>query len=252
MEAKAKLLGYMLDAIDKTRSSNVELDTPKGGEAQEAGVTHAVFGIHAVQTQHPAVEAKAKLLGYMLDTVDETRSSNVELDTPKGGEAQKAGVTHAVFGIHAVQTQYPAVEAKAKLLGYMLAEVEETRSSHVMRLRKPRPQSRGSSGEMPAQTTCDVAEVQLNPVAGTAGCKQLVPRVVANVMAAHETAYTPESDSIIQLIKALQLEDPWVSSCQQGKEMDNRMANAGSWTWDFSVRPGGEASGAAPNYILGV
>ena len=79
-----------------------ELDTPKGGEAQNAGVMHAVSGIHAVQAQHPAVEAKAKLLGYMLDAVNETRSSNVELDTPKGGEAQKAGVTHAVFGIHAV------------------------------------------------------------------------------------------------------------------------------------------------------
>ena len=50
---------------------------------------------------------------------------------------------------------------------------------------------------MPAQTTCDVAEVQLNPITGTAGCKQLVPRVVAKLMAAHETAYTPEGDSIV-------------------------------------------------------
>ena len=100
------------------------------------------------------------------------------------------------------------MEAKAKLLGYILAAVNKTRSSYVIRLRKPRPQSRGSSGEMPAQTTCDVAEVQLNPVAGTAGYKQLVPRVVAKVTAAHETAYTPESDSIVQLFEALQLRDP--------------------------------------------
>ena len=46
-----------------------ELDTPKGGRAQKAGGTHAVSGIHAVQTQHPAVEAKAKLLGYILTAI---------------------------------------------------------------------------------------------------------------------------------------------------------------------------------------
>lgn len=151
------------------------------------------------------------------------------LDTPAGGEAQKVGVTHAVHGIHAVQTQHPAVEAKAKLLGSMLAAVNETRSSHVIRLRKPPPQSRGSSGEMPAQTTCNVAGIQLNPVTGTVSCKQLVLRVVASVIASHETAYTPESESIVQLVKALQLKDPWVSSYRQGNGMDDRIANAGSW-----------------------
>ena len=87
------------------------------------------------------------------------------------------------------------MEAKAELLGSMLAAVNKTRSSHIIRLRKPLPQSRGSSGEMPAQTTCNVAGVQLNPVAGTVGCKQLVPRVVASVIASYKTVYTPESDS---------------------------------------------------------
>ena len=52
---------------------------------------------------------------------------------------------------------------------------------------------------MPAQTTCDVAEVQFNPITETTGCKQLVLRVVAKVIAAYETVYTPESDSIVRL-----------------------------------------------------
>ena len=66
----------------------------------------------------------------------------------------------------------------------------------------------GSFGpEKPAQPKRDAAGM-LYPVAGTAGCKQLVPRTMACNVATRETAYGPETQSTLELIKVLQQQDP--------------------------------------------
>ena len=124
--------------------------------------------------------------------------------------------------------------AKASLGTLMTAAVQETclNAVHPSRLREPQPQNRGSVGETPAQHECSVAEIQLNPAAGTAGCKQLLPRLAANVLVASETAYDPSSKPVYELIKALQQEDALVQQWKAGEAQGKRKKDAGAWTTD--------------------
>ena len=123
---------------------------------------------------------------------------------------------------------------KTALGSLMTVAVQKTylNTVHHSRLREPQPQNRGSSSETLAQHNRNVAEVQLNPVAGTAGCKQLVPRLVANVLVASETAYNPSSKPAYELIKALQQEDALVIQWKAGEAQGNRKKDAGAWTLD--------------------
>ena len=116
----------------------------------------------------------------------------------------------------------------------MTAAVQETclDAVHPSRLREPQPQNRGSLGKTPAQHDCSVTEIQFNPAAGTAGCKQLVPRLVANVLMASETAYNPSSKPAYELIKALQQEDALVQQWKAGEAQGKRNKDAGAWTMD--------------------
>ena len=52
------------------------------------------------------------------------------------------------------------------------------------------------------------------PVAGIAGCKQYVPRVVAAVAVAPETAYTESKETLTELLLELQRRDPFVRQRQ--------------------------------------
>jgi len=53
----------------------------------------------------------------------------------------------------------------------------------------------------------NVAEKQLNSVAETIDCKQLVSRAIVRVLIIHETIYNFSSKFIVELIKILQQED---------------------------------------------
>ena len=72
----------------------------------------------------------------------------------------------------------------------------------------------------------------LNPVAGTTGCKQFVSRVIAKVMATHETAYNESTRPMFELIKALQKEDSFVTEQREGQKQGRRTRSAGAWTFD--------------------
>ena len=124
--------------------------------------------------------------------------------------------------------------ARTRLGSLMSTAVQETylNAVHHSRLREPQPQTRGSSSETLAQHDRNIAEVQLNPVAGTAGCKQLVPRLVANVLVASETAYNPSSKPAYELIKALQQEDEFVAQWKAGEAEGKHKKDAGAWTVD--------------------
>lgn len=123
---------------------------------------------------------------------------------------------------------------RATLVDLMTAAVQETHldTVHPSRLREPQPENSGSSSETLAHHHRNVAETQLNPVAGTVGCKQLVPRSVVQVATAGETAYDPSSKSVFELIKALQREDAYVQQRRDGVTQDERKGNAGAWTMD--------------------
>ena len=85
---------------------------------------------------------------------------------------------------------------------------------------------------MLTQSTRNVAVAQLNPIAETVNCKQLVPRSVAHIATMSETAYDPSSKSIFELIKALQLKDSYIQQRREGEAQDKRKSDAEAWTWN--------------------
>ncbi|KAA6412922.1 MAG: gag polymerase env [Lasallia pustulata] len=63
---------------------------------------------------------------------------------------------------------------------------------------------------MPALQTRNVAGEQLNLVAGTVGCKQLIPRVMVKDLATHETVIDSPSQILIDMIRTIQSTDAFV------------------------------------------
>jgi len=65
----------------------------------------------------------------------------------------------------------------------------------------------------------NVTEKQLNSVAETVDCKQLVSRAIVRVLIIHETTYDFSSKFIIELIKILQQEDEFAVSLRADEMM---------------------------------
>ena len=101
------------------------------------------------------------------------------------------------------------------MVGRILAGVEKT-----VRIRDPELGTKPlrSDGETYAQRKCNVAELQLNPVAGTVGCKQLVPRVMVRELSIHETAEENPSQSLQELIQTLQDRNVFVAERRKALE----------------------------------
>jgi len=66
---------------------------------------------------------------------------------------------------------------------------------------------RSTDVEMLIYRDCNVAEKQLNSVAETVDCKQLISHAIVKVLTIHETTYNFSSKFIVELIKILQQED---------------------------------------------
>jgi hypothetical protein len=78
------------------------------------------------------------------------------------------------------------------------------------------------------------AEPLLEPVAGIAGCKQYVPRVVAAVIIEPETAYQESGETLIELLLKLQGSDPFVQ--QRRYERFPKPTAAGAIkTWELDA-----------------
>ena len=145
-----------------------------------------------------------------------------------------ASAETAIRSVYAGEATNP-VEVKETLLGSMAVASQQTclDTVHPSRTREPRAGYRPvSNSETLAQRNCNVAHEGLNPVAGTTGCKQFVPRAVAKVMAMHETAYNDSSRSVFELVKALQKEDSFVTEQREGQGQGRRTRSAGAWTFD--------------------
>ena len=143
--------------------------------------------------------------------------------------AVRRGVSHIVEDLN--EKQLNQQKGQKSLLGLIHTALRES-MVHPTRLRDPHTARAESSGETPAQRDGNVAEEQLNPVAGAIGCKQYVPRCVASIMADNETAYDSHSGLITELIKALQSQDAAVEKVKKNEPLDKRMANAGEWHFD--------------------
>ena len=87
------------------------------------------------------------------------------------------------------------------MMGRILAEVKKT-----VRIRDSEleTESLRSNSKMYAQHKCNIAELQLNSVAETVDCKQLISHVMMRELFIHETAEENSSQSLQKLIQTLQ------------------------------------------------
>ena len=121
-----------------------------------------------------------------------------------------------------------------------------TRKGRAQRHRDPRPKDNTLDGEdidlsprgeldisptdIRRKSDASPTEKETSPLAGTADCKQRVPRQAARKAAKDETAYSKSSLSVQELILWLQGKDPIVKSKKQG--LAKYPKNAGPWSVD--------------------
>ncbi len=67
---------------------------------------------------------------------------------------------------------------------------------------------------------CNVAEKQLNSVAETVDCKQLILHAIVRVLIIHEMIYNFSSKFVVKLIKTLQQEDEFAVKLQASEIMN--------------------------------
>jgi len=79
--------------------------------------------------------------------------------------------------------------------------------------------SRSTDVETSTHKDCNVAEKQLNSVAETVNCKQLVSHAIVRVLTIHETTYNSSSKFIVELIKILQQENEFAVKLKADETM---------------------------------
>jgi len=79
---------------------------------------------------------------------------------------------------------------------------------------------RSTDVETSTHKDCNVVEKQLNSVAETVDCKQLISRAIVRVLTIHETAYDFSSKFIVELIKILQQEDEFAVKLRADETMN--------------------------------
>jgi len=67
---------------------------------------------------------------------------------------------------------------------------------------------------------CNIVEKQLNSVAKTVDCKQLISCAIVRVLTIHETTYNFSSKFIVELIKILQQENEFAVRLKADKTMN--------------------------------
>jgi len=105
-----------------------------------------------------------------------------------------------------------AMHVRSMLLKIMILAVQEMHLDevHFSRDRISQFESttlKSTDVETSTHKDCNVAEKQLNSVAETVDCKQLISHAIVRVLTIHEMIYNFSSKFIVELIKILQQED---------------------------------------------
>jgi len=105
-----------------------------------------------------------------------------------------------------------AMHVRSMLLKIITLAVQETHLDevHFSRDRISQFESttlKSTDVETSTHKDCNVAEKQLNFVAETVDCKQLISRAIVRVLTIHEMIYNFSSKFIVELIKILQQEN---------------------------------------------
>jgi len=118
----------------------------------------------------------------------------------------------SVYNVSENMSTCSAVHVRSILLKIMTLAVRETHLDEVHFSRSRIFQlesttSKSTNVETLIYRDCNVAEKQLNSVAETVDCKQLVSRAIVRVLTIHEMTYNFSSKFIVELIKILQQEN---------------------------------------------
>jgi len=118
----------------------------------------------------------------------------------------------SVYNVSENMSTCSAVHVRSMLLKIITLAVRETHLDEVHFSRSRIFQlesttSKSTNVETLIYRDCNVAEKQLNSVAETVDCKQLVSRAILRVLTIHEMTYNFSSKFIVELIKILQQED---------------------------------------------
>jgi len=77
---------------------------------------------------------------------------------------------------------------------------------------------------------CNVAEKQLNSVAETVDCKQLVLHAIIRVLTIHKMTYNFNSKFVVELIKILQQEDEFAVRLRADETTSIQKSDIEAWT----------------------
>jgi hypothetical protein len=126
------------------------------------------------------------------------------------------------------------MHVRSMLLRVMTLTVRETHLDEVHFSRDRISQfesitSRSTDVETSTNKDCNVAEKQLNSVAETVDCKQLVSHAIVRVLTIHETTYNSSSKFIVELIKILQQENEFAVKLKADETMSIQKNDVEAW-----------------------
>ncbi len=128
-----------------------------------------------------------------------------------------------------------AMHVRSMLLRVMILTVRETHLDEVHFLRSKIFQfnsttSKKTNVETLIHRNCNIAEKQLNSVAKTVDCKQLISCAIVRVLTIHEMIYDFSSKFIVKLIKILQQEDKFTVDLRTDETMSIWKSDIEAWT----------------------
>ncbi len=128
-----------------------------------------------------------------------------------------------------------AMHVRSMLLRIMTLAMQKMHLNevHFSRNKISRSESenlRRHNDETLTHRNCNVAEKQLNSVAETVDCKQLISRAIVRVLTIHETTYNFSSKFIVKLIKILQQEDEFAVRLRADETMNIWKSDVEAWT----------------------
>jgi len=130
----------------------------------------------------------------------------------------------SVHNVNENTSMYSVVHVKSMLLKIITLAVRKTHLNEVHFLRNRIFQlkstiSRRTDIEMLIHKNCNVAEKQLNSVAKTVDCKQLISHAIVRVLTIHKMIYNFSSKFIVELIKILQQENKFAVNLKADETM---------------------------------
>ncbi len=128
-----------------------------------------------------------------------------------------------------------AVHVRSMLLRVMTLTMQKTHLNEVHFLRGKISWSESENLKRHDDKTsthrdCNVAEKQLNSVAETIDCKQLISHAIVRVLTIHETIYNFSSKFIVELIKILQQEDEFAVKLKADETTSIWKSDVEAWT----------------------